>query len=373
MQSVCSGAHHRFLNKIAMSGKQLLARKCHAVNHRHASQCRAGHHFPDKNRRSGTDGCVNSNGYANGKRTRHPRIRALAVGFASLLLFTSLPFSALAAPTANKPFLIYGMQDSNAVQLFNPYDASDNFFIGGIPFMAQASQQGANYDAFVGVFSTSDAQTSQSGDDNFGADFIAAKPLYAFLQGRTYTRTVGRAYVQNVANDMTITGNTWNNSGDLIGTTAIGTISSPYDTMKISAGTFRLRNMYATTTSTYGNYNALYITGGTVALIDNSTLSVSTSDGGAAVHLDGGTITQIHDSTLQTTRTNMNTTDHASAMSMTKAAARVITIDGTTNITATTGPAIYLSAGTIDTISTTGTVQGGSNGAGISVLQSGAI
>lgn len=88
-------------------------------------------------------------------------------------------------------FLVYGIKNNGATQLYNPYDSSDNFFIGGIPFLGQTAQQGNNYDAFVGVFSVSNAQTSQSGDDNFGADIVAAKPLYAFLQGKSYTRTVG--------------------------------------------------------------------------------------------------------------------------------------------------------------------------------------
>ena len=134
--------------------------------------------------------------------------RFLAVCVALLLLCASLPLASVAAPTANKPFLVYGIKNS-ATQLYNPYDSSDNFFIGGIPFLGQTAQQGNNYDAFVGVFSVSNAQTSQPGDDNFGADIVAAKPLYAFLQGKSYTRTVGSAYVQNVANDMTITGNNW--------------------------------------------------------------------------------------------------------------------------------------------------------------------
>ena len=121
--------------------------------------------------------------------------RYLAVCVSLLLLCFSLPLVSFAAPTANKPFLIYGISNNNATQLYNPYDASDNFFIGGIPFLAQSTQQGGNYDAFVGVFSVSNAQTSQSGDDNFGADNVAAKPLYAFLQGNTYTRTVGSAYI----------------------------------------------------------------------------------------------------------------------------------------------------------------------------------
>lgn len=298
--------------------------------------------------------------------------RYLAVCVSLLLLCFSLPLVSFAAPTANKPFLIYGISNNNATQLYNPYDASDNFFIGGIPFLAQSTQQGGNYDAFVGVFSVSNAQTSQSGDDNFGADNVAAKPLYAFLQGNTYTRTVGSAYIQNVANDMTITGNNWNSGGDLTGTTAIGTMSSPYDTLKITAGIFRLRNMNVTTTSSSGNYNALYLTGGTVALIDNSSLYVSGGDGGAALHLDGGTVTQIHDTSLQSTRTITTTADHASALSLTNAGAHIDSIDGATNISASTGPAIYLSSGTIDTIATTGTVQGGSGGAAISV-QNGTI
>lgn len=293
--------------------------------------------------------------------------RFLAVCIALLLLCASLPLASVAAPTANKPFLVYGIKNNGATQLYNPYDSSDNFFIGGIPFLGQTAQQGNNYDAFVGVFSVSNAQTSQSGDDNFGADIVAAKPLYAFLQGKSYTRTVGSAYVQNVANDMTITGNNWSGGGNLTGTTATGTMSSPYDTLKISAGIFRLRNMNVTTTSSSGNYNALYLTDGTVALIDNSSLYVSGSDGGAALHLDGGTITQIRDTSIQSTRTTTTTTDRASALSLTNAAARIESIDGETDITASTGPAIYLSAGIIDSIATTGTVQGGSGGAALSI------
>ena len=56
--------------------------------------------------------------------SNHRRVhRFLAVCVALLLLCASLPLASVAAPTANKPFLVYGIKNNGATQLYNPYDS----------------------------------------------------------------------------------------------------------------------------------------------------------------------------------------------------------------------------------------------------------
>ncbi len=206
-----------------------------------------------------------------------------------------------------------------------------------------------------------------------GGEKVSGWPIYLFMQGKTYTDTSGYYFFNQArANTTTISGNYFdygaNEAPDLQNGSGTGTgtaSSSADDVIVISNGTLNLINMnvYPTASS---NTNAIYSTGGTVNL-ENCVLSTNGATGGTGslLHLNNANakVGYVRNTTVKNDRTNTSSSDCSSGIYLTNGA--ITTIDGNTSVTCAKGDALWVKAGTLGTIDSTGTFTGGTNGNGL--------